>query len=60
MQQRQKLQIQTELSLFKSIFINIDFLLNSRQLKEAGVILRHIQRQLKDIYKENKLTEIQY
>jgi hypothetical protein len=36
----------------------MDFLLNLKQLKKAEVVLKHIQRQLKDIYKENKLVEI--
>ena len=41
---RQKLQMQTELSLPGTTFTDVDFLLNSGQLKEAEVILRHIQR----------------
>jgi hypothetical protein len=49
--------MQTELSLSGSTFTDVDFLFNSGQLKEAGVILRHIRRQLGDIYRENKLAE---
>lgn len=58
-QRRQKLQMQTKLSLSGSTFTDVDFLLNSGRLKEAGVFLRDIQRQLGHIYKENKLSEVQ-
>ena len=58
-QRRQKLQMQRELSLSGTTFTDVDFLLNSGQLKEAGLILRYIQRQLGEIYRENKLAEVQ-
>ena len=58
-QRRQKLKMQAELSLSRTTFTDVDYLLNSGQLKEASCILTDIRRQLRSIYKENKLKEAQ-
>lgn len=54
-QRRQKLQMQAELSLSRTTFTDIDYLLNSGQIKEASLVLMGIQRQLRSVYREKQL-----
>jgi hypothetical protein len=56
-QRRQKLKMQAELSLSRTTFIDIDYLLNSGQIQEASLVLMGIQRQLRSVYREHKLRE---
>ena len=51
--------MKSRLGLYGMKFTNIDFLLNSGQLKRVSAILAEIQKQLGQVYKESQLSELQ-
>ena len=56
-QKHQKQEMQARLLLSGGIFTDIDYLLNSGRLKDATTVLFHIQRALRQIYKEVQIKE---
>jgi len=56
---QQKREMKAKLSLDGTKFTNIDFLLNTRQVKRVALILEAISKQLRQVHKENQLKEAQ-
>lgn len=52
-----KRRMQVELSMQGKKFTDIDYLINSKQLRYVASILSHIQEQLKQLYSMNKMAD---
>jgi hypothetical protein len=57
-QQESKERMQLELYIQKRKFTDIDYLINSKQLRDAGIILSYIRDQLKQVYRVNQMVDL--
>jgi hypothetical protein len=53
----QKQEMQSELSLSGSKFTDLDYLLNAGRLQHVALILSEVQKQLRQVYKENQAMD---
>jgi hypothetical protein len=57
-EQGKKQEMKSKLSLCGTKFTNIDFLLNSKQLRRVAFILLGIRAQLREVYKESQVRDV--